>query len=198
MKSVIFDIGNVLVAWDPRPAFLPDLGTLDAVEAFMARISFATLNQRADQGADFADLALDIANAKDRQIFAAYPARFAQTITRQITGTWDIAKRLQARGIALHGITNWSAETWPIGLATHPGLAALMDQIVVSGQEQVLKPAPEIFAILCARTKLAPQECLFIDDSEKNVAGAVRFGMDAIHFTTPPALEVKLTHRGLL
>jgi len=80
----------------------------------------------------------------------------------------------------------------------HPGLETLMGQIVVSGQERVLKPDPEIFAILCERTGLAPQDCLFIDDSNSNVAGARHVGMEAIHFTSPAALEAELTGRRLL
>jgi len=198
MKAVIFDIGNVLVAWDPRPAFLPELGTLDAVQDFMARIGFDALNRRADQGARFADLAEEVENTADREILATYLARFHLTIEEAITGTWDIARRLRANGVALHGITNWSAETWPIGCAVHPGLETLMDQIVVSGQERVLKPDPEIFAILCNRTGLAPQDCLFIDDSKSNVAGARQVGMEAVHFTSPAALEAELTGRRLL
>ena len=198
MKSVVFDIGNVLVAWDPHAAFLPELETDGAVQAFLKRIDFDALNLRADQGEPFADLATEISDSADRALFASYPARFHLTIAQAIPETWGIARRLAARGLALHGITNWSAETWPVGLATHPGLATLLDQIVVSGRERLLKPAPEIYARLCARTGLAPETCLFIDDSAKNVAGAISFGMEAIHFTTPHALEAELLARGLL
>jgi len=69
---------------------------------------------------------------------------------------------------------------------------------VVSGQDRVLKPQPGIFALLCERASLAPVDCLFIDDSAQNVAGARAFGMDAIHFTTPEALEAALIARGIL
>ncbi|TVS00715.1 MAG: HAD family phosphatase [Rhodobacteraceae bacterium] len=198
MKAVVFDIGNVLVAWDPHAAFLPELKADDAVRAFLERVGFGALNLRADQGESCADLATEISDSADRALFASYPARFHLTIAQAIPETWDIARRLAMRGIALHGITNWSAETWPVGLATHPGLATLLDQIIVSGQERLLKPAPEIYARFCARTRLEPETCLFIDDSEKNVAGAISFGMEAFQFTTPRALEAQLLARGLL
>lgn len=198
MKAVVFDIGNVLVSWDPVAAFLPALGTAAAVDAFLARTGFATLNLRADAGARFADLACEIEDPQDRALFASYPEHFHLSIAETISGTWALARKLRDKGHALHAITNWSAETWPIGLATHPELATLLGEIVVSGREGMVKPAPEIFALLCARTALAPQDCLFIDDSATNVAGALRAGMAAEHFTTPAALEAGLIARGLL
>ncbi len=107
-------------------------------------------------------------------------------------------ERLRGRGLEIHAITNWSAETWPAGVAAHPELGQAFGVTVVSGQEKMLKPDPRIFALLCERAGLLPQDCVFVDDSLKNVAGALGSGMDAIHFTSPEALEQALTERGLL
>jgi HAD superfamily hydrolase (TIGR01509 family) len=196
-RTVVFDIGNVLVRWDVHLAWLDDLGSREAVDAFLARVDFAARNLRADGGETFADLAAEIADPDDRARLAAYPGRHHLTIAEPIAGTWDILRGLKARGIATHAITNWSAETWPEGLRLHPELAALLDVIVVSGQERVLKPAPAIFATLCDRAGVAPGDCVFVDDSPRNVAGARAAGMDAIHFTTPEALHAALSDRGL-
>ena len=196
--AVVFDIGNVLVRWDVRLAWLDDLGSPDAVDAFLARVDFTARNLRGDAGETFAALAREIDDPVDRALFASYPARHHLTIADKIAGTWDILHRLKSRGIATHAITNWSAETWPEGLRMHPELAQVMGVIVVSGHERVLKPDPAIFATLCARAGLAAADCVFIDDSAKNVAGAQAAGMDAIHFTTPAALDAALTGRGLL
>lgn len=198
MKAVLFDIGNVLIDWDARLAFAPALGSLDAAAEFIARVDFARLNLRADGGERFADLARDIADPADRAVFETYVARYALAVPRAIDGTWSLLERLRARGLAIHAITNWSAETWPIGVATHPRLGTAFGVTIVSGQLGLLKPDPRIFAALCDRAGLAPGDCLFVDDSPKNVAGARAFGMQADLFTTPDALEQALVARGLL
>ncbi|MFL2778875.1 MAG: HAD family hydrolase [Paracoccus marcusii] len=198
IKAIVFDIGNVLVRWDPVAAFLPLLGDRASVLAFLDRVDFATLNQRADGGACFDDLAEAIADPRDRAAFLAYRAGHAAAIREPIEGTWVLLDRLRARGHAVHAITNWSAQTWPIGLATHPRLATAFGVTIVSGIEGVLKPDPRIFATLCDRAGVAPDQCLFIDDSPRNVAGARDAGMAAHHFTDPAALEDDLIRRGLL
>ncbi|MFN3278375.1 MAG: HAD-IA family hydrolase [Paracoccus hibiscisoli] len=198
MTTIVFDIGNVLVRWDVHQAFLPTLGDRASVDAFLARIDFAALNRRADGGESFADLATEIPDPDDRALFLTYLTGHAASIAEPIEGTWALLDRLRARGHLLHAITNWSAETWPIGLATHPRLADAFGVTIVSRQEGITKPDPRLFARLCDRAGVLPQDCLFIDDSAANVAGARAAGMAAHHFTDPAALERDLTGRGLL
>jgi HAD superfamily hydrolase (TIGR01509 family) len=198
IRAIVFDIGNVLIRWDAALAFLPDLGSRAAAEAFLARTGFAARNLRGDAGENFTDMALEIDDPADRALFAAYVGRYAATIPETIEGTWALIDRLRSRGLQIHAITNWSAETWPIGVATHPRLGTAFGVTVVSGREGVLKPDPRIFALLCDRAGLAPANCLFIDDSAKNIDGARAFGMQAEHFTTPDGLEAALIARGLL
>jgi 2-haloacid dehalogenase len=195
--NIVFDIGNVLVRWDARAAFAPGL-TPEAADAFMTRIGFTALNLRGDGGETWADIATTIADKADQTMFLSYLPNYACAIAEPIEGTWALMDRLRARGHAIHAITNWSAETWATGLATHPRLGTSFGTVIVSGQERVVKPDPAIFAIFCERAAVARDTCVFIDDSERNVAGAQAFGMDAIHFTTPDALETSLTERGLL
>jgi HAD superfamily hydrolase (TIGR01509 family) len=198
IRAAVFDIGNVLVDWQPHAAFLPELGNHAAVDAFLARTDFFARNLRADGGASWADLAGELADPADRALFAAYPSRFASTVPNAIEPSWDMMGALRARGLHIHAITNWSAETWPLGIAAHPRLGRAFGVTIVSGIEGVIKPDPRIFAALCARAGLAPRECLFIDDSARNIAAAQDFGMDAIHFTGPDALREGLDRRGLL
>lgn len=197
-SAIVFDIGNVLVRWDPVQPFLPLLGDRALVLDFLDRVGFAALNLRADGGERFSDLAQEIDDPQDRAIFSAYLPGYAASIAQPIEGTWALMERLRACGHQIHAITNWSAETWPIGVATHPRLGRAFGTTIVSGIEGIIKPDPRIFALLCARADVLPEDCLFIDDSPANVAGARASGMAAHHFTTPEALEADLTARGLL
>jgi 2-haloacid dehalogenase len=197
LRAVVFDIGNVLVNWDARAAFIDELGGTAAVDAFLFRTDFYNRNLRADGGEKWADLASEIADPKDRALFAAYPSRFAACLPSAIDSSWAVLDSLRARGLFIHAITNWSAETWPMGVGAYPRLGTAFGVTIVSGREGVIKPDPRIFALLCDRAGLGPRECLFIDDAAKNVQGARDFGMDAIHFTGPDALQAGLALRGL-
>ena len=197
-KNVVFDIGAVLVDWDPYLAWIDELGSRDAVDAFMQRIDFAARNKRADNGERFADLAAEIEDAADRARLERYVSLFHRTVPNTVPGTWDIVDRLLARNVPLHGITNWSAETWPEGVRVHPRLGEIFGTLVISGREKLSKPKPAIFHLLCERAGLTPETCVFIDDGLHNVAGAEEAGMDAIHFTDAATLETALQERGLL
>lgn len=198
MTAVVFDIGNVLVQWDPHRAWEDKLPDRDAIAAFMTRVDFAGRNLRGDRGESFATLAAEVTDPEDGALLRAYLDGYHRTIEAKIDGTWALLNRLRAAGVATHAITNWSHETWPIGLSVHPELAEVFGVTVVSGQEKLLKPEPAIFQTLLDRTGLAAGDCLFIDDSPRNVDGARAVGMDAVHFTSPQALETALIERGLL
>ncbi len=198
MTAVVFDIGNVLVKWDPHLAWAGDLGSREAAGAFLQRTDFFARNLRGDKGECWADMALELETEEDRHLMASYPERFALTVQEKISGSWDILHRLKAARHPVHAITNWSAETWPIGVSTHPELGEVFGTTIVSGQVRRLKPEPEIFAHLCEDAGVAAADCVFIDDSPGNVAGAQAFGMDAIHFTSPDALQRALAERELL
>ncbi len=195
---VVFDVGGVLVEWEPHLAWLDALGSREAVEAFMARVDFPARNRRADAGESFAALAAELDDPEDARLLADYVVRFPRTLPRAIAGSWALLDRLVARGVPVHAITNWSAEAWPRGLTVYPRLGTAFGVTVVSGHEGVAKPAPRIFEILCARAGVAPGDCVFIDDSAGNIESAKAAGMDGIHFTTTPALERDLAKRRLV
>lgn len=195
---VVFDIGGVLVDWQPHLAWIEELGSADAVAAFMERIDFKTRNARGDGGARFSDMAAELTDPDDRRRLEEYVSLYTKTVMNPVPGTWEVLDRLKACGTPLHAITNWSAETWPEGLKAHPRLGEVFDVTVVSGQEGVMKPDARIFEILCTRADVAPSDCVFIDDGLHNVDGARAAGMDGIHFRGADALEAALRDRGLL
>ena len=198
MKAIVFDIGNVLIDWDPVPPFLDALGSEAAVRDFLARVDFNSRNLRADGGARFADLAAELPDPEDRALLGLYLSNFAVSLVRAVEGTWTLLGRLRDAGHPIHAITNWSAETWPAGVRAHPRLGEAFGTVIVSGEVGMLKPDPAIFRLFCARAGLAAQDCLFIDDKPENCAGAESIGMAALHFTSPEALEADLQRHGLL
>jgi 2-haloacid dehalogenase len=200
IAAVVFDIGNVLIRWHPDRAIARHLPDRAAALAWLDRVGFYDWNLEQDRGRSLSD-ALPILAARHPEAetyLADYADTFAQTIRDPIAGTWDLAETLAARGVALHAITNWSAELFPIARALYPRLDTLFGVTVVSGVEGVIKPDPAIYRALLDRTGLTAAQCLFIDDSAKNVAGARAVGMAAHHFTDPAALAADLAARGLI
>lgn len=195
---VVFDIGGVLVDWQPHLAWVEELGSADAARSFMNRVDFPARNARGDNGERFADMAQELDDADDRRRLESYVSLYARTVQQQVPGTWEVLDRLRGRGVPVHAITNWSAETWPEGLKAQPRLAEVFGVTVVSGQENVMKPDARIFQLLCERADVPPEACVFVDDGLHNVKGARAVGMDGIHFTGAEALASALTERGLL
>ena len=195
---VVFDIGGVLVEWEPHLAWMEEMGTRESIEAFMQRIDFMGLNKRGDAGENFADLAAAISDTEDRRRLEAYVSLYTRTVPNAVAGTWALVDRLIEREVPLHGITNWSAETWPEGVKIHPRLDEIFGTLVVSGRERVSKPEAQIYQLLCERAGVEPSQCVFIDDGLHNVEAARSIGMDGIHFTDAEALEAELVARGLL
>ncbi|MEO0484714.1 MAG: HAD family phosphatase [Pseudomonadota bacterium] len=194
---VVFDIGAVLVDWDPALAWAPEIGA-EATAAFLKRINFDKINLAGDAGARFADAAIEVADPADAALLTKYVENYTRTVPNKITGTWDILYELKAKGTTIHAITNWSAETWPEGLKVHPELGEVFEVTVVSGEVGMIKPSVAIYKLLCDRAGVAAERCVFIDDGLHNCIGAKAAGMDAIHFTGPDALRAALTDRGLL
>ena len=195
--SVVFDIGGVLVDWQPHLAWVDDLGE-DGTRAFLDRVGFDKINFACDGGARFGDAADLVEDAEDAARLSQYVVRYTRTVPDKISATWDILYRLQSRGVPLHAITNWSAETWPEGLKVHPELGSVFGTTVVSGEVGLLKPSAAIYRLLCELAEVPPERCVFIDDGLHNCLGAKAAGMDAIHFTNAESLQLQLSERGLL
>ncbi|MBZ8119914.1 HAD family phosphatase [Roseovarius sp. LXJ103] len=197
VDTVIFDIGGVLVDWQPHLAWVDELG-IEGTRAFMDRVGFDKINFACDGGATFAQAASLIKDPEDSTRVAQYVTQHTSTVSNKLSETWDILYALKNKGVALHAITNWSAETWPKGLKIHPELGTVFGTTVVSGQLGILKPSTEIYKTLCERAQVRPDQCVFVDDGLHNCLGARAVGMDAIHFTGARDLRGNLEKRGLL
>lgn len=197
MTHIVFDIGAVLVDWDPALAWLDDLGA-EGTAAFLKRVNFDKLNLACDAGASFTEAAGLLDDPEDARLLAQYVERYERTVPRKITRSWEMLYALKEAGRTVSAITNWSAETWPEGCKVHPELGQVFSTTVVSGQIGMIKPSAAIYRHFCATAGVNPMDCLFIDDGPHNCLGAMSVGMDAIHFTGPDALETGLKTRGLL
>jgi len=197
--NVVFDIGNVLVHWEPRALYRKIFASEDQVEWFIANVCNHDWNVEQDRGRSFADAVIE-ATARfpeHAEAIAAYDLRWHETVLGPIDGTVAILAELKARGTPLYAITNFNQDKFKETLERFAFLGAFRD-IVVSGDERVIKPDPAIYRLLLQRNGLKAGDCVFIDDSLKNVTGAQAVGMKAIHFTTPEALRAALAGMGLL
>jgi len=197
--AVIFDLGNVLIAWDPLPAIAKTVGQEQAAR-FLADEAFDFLawnrQQDAERSWDGGEDAAVTLHPHWEKAIRAYRANFGESLVGAIEDTVEILRELHAAGIPLYGLTNWSAELFPVALDRFDFLA-LFEDIIVSGQEGVAKPDPEIFGILQTRIGHSLDGCIFIDDSPPNVEAAGAAGLDAIQFTGAGHLREDLVARGL-
>ncbi len=198
--SVVFDLGAVLIDWDPRYLYRELFpGDEPAMERFLAEICSPAWNHRQDEGRTWAEATAELVarHPAERTRIEAYHAGWERMLGGPIPGSVAILAELRERGTPLYALTNWSSETFPIARARYDFLGWFTG-IVVSGDERVAKPDPAIYRILLARHALVPERTCFIDDREENVAGARALGMDGIRFTDPAALRADLAARGLL
>jgi 2-haloacid dehalogenase len=200
IKAVVFDFGGVLIGWDPRnlyTRYFPD--EPQAMEDFLAEISFMDWNAQQDKGRPFSEgvALLSKQFPQHAHLINAYQENWKESITGEIEGTVKLLTLLKEKGYALYGLTNWSAETFPI--VRHEFMfLELFDGIILSGEVKLIKPEPEIFELCLQRIGKPADQCLFIDDSESNIIAARKMGFDTVHFISPEHLKSELEFRQLL
>lgn len=196
----IFDLGGVLLDWNPRHLYrkLFD-GDEAAMERFLAMVCTTEWNERQDAGRSFAEATRELLplHADKIELIEAFGKRFGEMIPGAIDGSVDVLAELKARGVPIYAITNWSAETFPPQRQRFPFLS-WFDDIVISGVEGVIKPDPRIFRILCERHGVAPESAVFIDDVAANAAAAGALGFHGIHFRSADQLRRELVAIGML
>lgn len=198
-EAVVLDLGDVLIRWEPQRAIAAAVGEEEASRFLAAQdFDFHAWNHQQDAGRPWpeAEAAAGRTHPHWEAHVLAYRANFALAVEHPVPGTAAIAERLHAAGVPLFGLTNWSAELFPVARERHPVLG-LFDDIVVSGEEGLAKPAPEIFEVLATRAGRPLERCVYVDDSVRNVEAGARAGLDAIVFTGAERLGVDLRSRGL-
>ncbi len=199
IETVVFDIGNVLLRWDP--AFLYEKLILDPEERafFLEEVVPLDWHLDHDRGRSYRETipARQRRFPQYAELIAAYYERWDETIAGPIWGSVAILDALHARGVPLYAITNYSAETFPRARRQFPFLA-LFRAILVSGEEGVVKPDPDIFTRAIRRFRIRPETALFIDDSPANVEAAADCGFQIHRFAQPQDLCAALQRANLL
>jgi 2-haloacid dehalogenase len=197
--TVVFDLGAVLIDWDPRHMYRSLFEDEAAMEEFLATVCTPEWNAQQDAGRSLAEATATLvaAHPEHAELIEAFYGRWDEMLGEPIEGTVQIARELKANGLRLVALTNWSAETFP--RARHRlTFLDLFDGVLVSGTVGLVKPDPAIYQLLVKRHAVDPAHAVFVDDAIKNVQAAARFGFDAIHFRSPEQLRADLMQRGLL
>jgi 2-haloacid dehalogenase len=197
--NVVFDLGNVLIRWDPRLLYRKLMADEARIDWFLANICTAQWNLVQDAGRPFslAVTELSAQYPEHADLIRVFDTRWHETLGGAIEGSVAILRELDAVGTPLYAITNWNDEKFRETRPQHEFLALFRD-IVVSGEERLVKPDPAIFRLLLERQNLRAEECFFIDDSLANIETARAVGMTAHHFVDPDGLRRELRAMQLL
>ena len=198
-RVVVFDLGGVLIDWNPRHLYRQLFDDEAAMERFLAEVCHTAWNEEQDRGRTFAEAIEEAAGRfpEERALIEAYHQRWGEMLAGPIEGSVAVLAELKEVGHELHALTNWSVETFPIARERY----AFLDwfgSILVSGEERLIKPDPRIFELLLERIGRTAEACVYIDDNPKNAAAAAALGFDAVHFRSPAQLRADLTRLGVL
>ena len=200
IDTVIFDLGGVLIDWNPRYLYRKIFDDVQEMEHFLANICTSDWNEEQDAGRTLAEatqILVDQFPEKAEEIKAFY-GRWEEMLNGPIQGTVEIFRQIKEQdNHRLYALTNWSAETFPIAIERYEFLQ-WFEGILVSGVEMLKKPDPKIYQLILNRYEIEPTRSIFIDDNAKNIKAAAEQGIHAIHFQSPEALALQLKNMNIL
>jgi 2-haloacid dehalogenase len=200
INTIIFDLGAVLIDWNPHYMYRTIFNDEEEMKNFLATVTTSDWNEEQDAGRSLAEgteILIKQFPEHEENIRAFY-TRWDEMLGEAFHDTVGIFKELKESGrYKIYALTNWSAETFPVALERFEFLH-WFDGIVVSGAEKMRKPAPEFYQVLLDRHTVKAEEALFIDDNYRNILAAEKMGIKSIHFTSAPELKKKLTELEVL
>ncbi len=200
IKAIIWDLGNVLIDWNPKYVFeelIPD--ELKRAH-FFDHICTMEWNENQDAGYPIQQATEELValHPEWREYIEAYYGRWKEMLGGPIDDTVTLFRQLKEQGrYQFYALTNWSHETFPVALERYDFLH-LFDGRVVSGEEKLRKPDPRFYQLLLQRYQLNPEEVLFIDDNLRNVQAAEALGIRSIRFESPVQLKATLEQLGIM
>ena len=199
INTIIFDLGAVLIDWNPHYMYRTLFDKEEEMKDFLATITTSDWNEEQDAGRSLQEGTEHLVQQfpEHEANIRAFYSRWDEMLGDALEGTVEILGQLKESGkYKIYALTNWSAETFPIALERFEFLS-WFDGIVVSGAEMLRKPTPEFYNILLDRYRVNPAEALFVDDNYRNILAAEHLGIKSIHFTTPEALA-EILHQMLI
>lgn len=198
IKTIVFDLGGVLIDWNPRHLYRKIFKSEEEMEWFLSNICTYEWNVQQDAGRLFsvATAELTARHPEYSDKIALYYSRWEEMLGGEIGDTVKLFYELKSMGIPLYALTNWSHEAFPVAFERY-GFLKDFEGIVVSGYEKCMKPDPALYRILIERYDIRPEDSVYIDDNEKNADAAAQLGFHAIHFSSPGQLRDELKNLGL-
>jgi 2-haloacid dehalogenase len=199
IQAVVFDIGGVLLDWNPRYLYRKLIDDDQEMSRFLDEVCTPRWHDAHDRGVPMEESCAQLAARHPEQadLIWAWGRRSEEMISGVIPGTVDILKELKDRGVACYALTNMEAETYPLRRERFEFMR-WFDGTVVSAHEGMAKPDREIFRRLLERFDLEPATTVFIDDSQRNLDAARGLGMRTVHFASAAQLRRWLQDAGLL
>ena len=200
INAIVFDLGGVLIDWNPRYVYRKIFKTEEEMEWFLEHVTSPDWNEQQDAGypIDKATRELIAKHPEWEPEIQAYYGRWLEMLGDEIKETVEIFRQLKQSGeYKLYALTNWSHELFPYALERF-GFLEWFDGIVVSGKEKTRKPFTEFYNILLNRYGLEAEKTLFIDDNIRNTQAAEKIGMAVIDFTSAVELQKALNHMNIL
>ena len=199
IKTIIFDLGGVLIDWNPKRLFRKIFETEQEIDDFLANVCTMDWNEQQDAGRSLEEATnILLERFPDYEVqIKAYYGRWSEMLGGAIEGTVAILENLKNNGeYQLLALTNWSAETFPIAQERFDFLNYFED-ILVSGEVKLKKPDPRIYRMLLENHQLEASSSVFIDDSARNIAAATALGIQSIHFQSPEQVQSDLKRLGI-
>lgn len=198
--AVVFDVGNVLYDWDPRFLYERLIEDDRALDAFLRNVVTKEWHFQHDAGRPFAETSAELSAEYPEfaDQIAIWGPRFHEQIPHMLPGMADLVEELDAAGVPLYAITNFSGEFWPPFRDREAAIFDRFRDIVVSGDEKLTKPDAAIYYLALKRFGLEAGETVFVDDREDNIAGAEAIGITGLLFTDAPTLRRDFARLGVL
>ena len=200
INTIIFDLGNVLIDWNPKYVFDKMFDDEEKKKYFFENICTMEWNETQDAGRSIKEATDELVALHPdwKEYIEAYYDQWTDMLGGPIHDTVEIFRQLKESGkFKLYALTNWSAELFPYALELYEFLH-WFDGRVVSGEEKIRKPSPEFYHVLLDRFNVLPEEALFIDDNFRNIQAAERIGIKSLHFISPQQLKEELENLNLL
>lgn len=199
IDTIVFDLGGVLIDWDPRHLYRQLFDDTEKMEWFLENICHSDWNMQQDAGRPFADAVAELVGLYPdfETEIRAFHTRWIEMIGGPMPDTVVILEEAAKKGFRLFALTNWSAETFPLVRHEYE-LFDHFQEIVVSGEEKIAKPDPKFFQLLMDRHQVVPEYSLFIDDNKANIDAANQLGFHTVWFKSADDLRKKMNELALL